>query len=311
MQGIGWQQRPPDTGFGAPFMRRENRKVGLKTGRGRGFLLACALVLPVACASNASAGTISTVDVDGHKVFVNDEENKFVAPDGQATRYSKTLIFWSATEHRWKPVPHANPAALNAARSAANDVKNFVVSQPTAQQGVAESADKDPNFGKLAHGYAVSSAEMEAAINDAAARHGVDPNLVKAIIKVESNFNARAVSNKGAMGLMQLMPGTARQFNVTNPFDVHQNVDAGVRHFSQLLQDFNGDVKLSLAAYNAGERAVTNHKGIPPYRETQNYVRQITNLYSSGEKIHFATATREPIKVYRDQQGVLTFNNVD
>lgn len=265
--------------------------------------------------SSAFSGTISSVDVDGHKVFVNDDAPKYVAPDGQATQYSKTLIFWSATEHRWKPVPHANPAALNAARSAAAEVKNFVASQPTTQQdpvkGVAEPADRDPNFGKLARGYAVSSAEVEAAINQAAAHHGVDPNLVKAIIKVESNFNPRAVSNKGAMGLMQLMPGTARQFKVTNPFDVQQNVDAGVRHFSQLLQDFNGDVKLSLAAYNAGEKAVTNHKGIPPYQETQNYVRQITNIYSSGEKIHFATATREPIKVYRDQQGVLTFNNVD
>ncbi len=296
---------------------REKRKHGIRMqiGSGRKLLLACSLAIPFACASNAFAGTISTVDVDGHRVFVNDADAKYVAPDGQATRYSKTLIFWSATEHRWKPVPHANPAALNAARSAADEVKNFVASQPTTQQdpvkGVAEPADKDPNFGKLAHGYAVSSAEMEAAINEAAARHGVDPSLVKAIIKVESNFNPRAVSNKGAMGLMQLMPGTARQLNVTNPFDVHQNVDAGVRQFSQLLQDFNGDVKLSLAAYNAGEKAVTNHKGIPPYRETQNYVRQITNLYSGAEKIHFATATREPIKVYRDQQGVLTFNNVD
>jgi soluble lytic murein transglycosylase-like protein len=134
---------------------------------------------------------------------------------------------------------------------------------------------------------------------------------VKAIIKVESNFNPRALSNKGAMGLMQLMPGTARSLNVTNPFDVNQNVDAGVRHFRQLLEDFKGDVKLSLAAYNAGERAVTSHGGIPPYQETQNYVRQITNLYSGGLTTRFATATHTPIKVYRDQQGVLTFNNVD
>ncbi len=265
--------------------------------------------------STAFAGSIAAVDVDGHKVFVNEEDSKYVAPDGQATHYSKTLIFWSATERRWKPVPHANPAALNAARSAADEVKSFVVSQPTTAQnpvkGVVEPADKDPNFGKLARGYAVSSAELEAAINQAAARHGVDPNLVKAIIKVESNFNPRAVSNKGAMGLMQLMPGTARQLNVSNPFDVQQNVDAGVRHFRQLLEDFKGDVKLSLAAYNAGEKAVTTHGGVPPYQETRNYVRQITNLYSGGQTIHFATATREPIRVYRDQQGVLTFNNVD
>lgn len=298
-------------------MRQKNHKRGASTRRGERHrvLINFALILPVVCGTQLFAGNISKVDVDGHRVFVNDQEPKYVAPTGQATNFSKTLIFWSATERRWKPVPHANPAALNAARSAADEVKTFIGAQPTTQQdpvkGVAEPADKDPNYGRLAHGYAVSSAEVEAAINEAAARHGVDPNLVKAIIKVESNFNPRAVSNKGAMGLMQLMPGTARQLNVTNPFDVHQNVDAGVRQFSQLLQDFNGDVKLSLAAYNAGAKAVTNHKGIPPYRETQNYVRQITNLYNGSEKIHFATATREPIKVYRDQQGVLTFNNVD
>jgi soluble lytic murein transglycosylase-like protein len=262
----------------------------------------------------AFAGSISAVDVDGRKVFVNDNDQpKFAADNGQPTRYAKTLIFWSSTEHRWKPVPHANPAALEAARSAAADVKSFVASQPTTQQdpvkGVVEPADKDPNFGRIAKGYAVSTAEVEAAINEAANHHGVDPNLVKAIIKVESNFNPRAVSNKGAMGLMQLMPGTARNLKVQNPFDVHQNVDAGVRHFRRLLDDYKGDVKLSLAAYNAGEKAVNDHRGIPPYHETQNYVRQITGLYNGGLNVQFASPAR--VKVYRDQQGVLTFNNVD
>jgi hypothetical protein len=283
---------------------------------GKKNLLRLALASELLLAASTSfAGTISTVDVDGHKVYVNDEEQpKYVAPSGAPTHYSKSLIFWSNTEHRWKPVPNANPAALDAARSAAAEVKSFVASQPTTNQnpvkGLAGSADKDPNFGTLARGYAVTTAEVEAAINDAAAHHGVDPNLVKAIIKVESNFNPHAVSNRGAMGLMQLMPGTARNLNVSNPFDVQQNVDAGVRHFRQLLEDFHGDVKLSLAAYNAGEKAVTSHGGIPPYHETQNYVRQITNLYNGGFNTQFAPA-RVPIKVYRDQQGVLTFNNVD
>lgn len=284
-------------------------------GKNRLAWVALAVGLSLA-ASTAFAGTISSVDVDGHKVYVNDDDQpKYASPQGEPTQYSKTLIFWSATEHRWKPVPHANLAALNAARSAAAEVQNFVASQPTTQQDPAKhvsgTADKDPNFGKLAHGYAVTSAEVESAIEEAAAHHGVDPNLVKAIIKVESNFNPRAVSNKGAIGLMQIMPGTARNLNVTNPFDVHQNVDAGVRHFRQLLEDFHGDVKLSLAAYNAGERAVTSHGGIPPYHETQNYVRQITNLYSSGLTLQFPDSTRAPIKSYRDKQGVLTFNNVD
>lgn len=282
---------------------------------GKKRLIWTAICLTLLSASVAYAGNISTETVDGHKVFVNDDDRPvYKGFDGTPTHSAKTLIFWSATEHRWKPVPHANPAAINAARSAAAEVKSFVASQPTTAEApvkaVADSADKDPNFGRMTRGYAVSTAEVEQAINDAAAHHGVDPNLVKAIIKVESNFNPRAVSNKGAMGLMQLMPGTARQLNVSNPFDVHQNVDAGVKHFRQLLEDFHGDVKLSLAAYNAGEKAVTSHGGIPPYQETQNYVRQITHLYSGGLNTQFAP-TRAPIKVYRDQQGVLTFNNVD
>ncbi len=274
--------------------------------------LASAILL---VSSAANAGSIATIDVDGHKTYINDDDQpKFATPAGRPTQSSKSLIFWSNTEHRWKPVPNANPAALRAARSAAAEVRSYVDSQPTANQDpmklIAEPADKDPNFGKLARGYAVTTTEVEEAINQAASRHGVDPNLVKAIIKVESNFNPHAVSRVGAIGLMQLMPGTARELKVTNPFDVQQNVDAGVRHFRQLLEDFHGDVKLSLAAYNAGEKAVTSHGGIPPFHETQNYVRQITNLYNGGLNLQFAPA-RTPIKVYRDQQGVLTFNNVD
>jgi soluble lytic murein transglycosylase-like protein len=275
-----------------------------------------AVVACLVAASAVAQSNISAVDVDGHKVFVNDEDQPHFssATSGEPTHYAKTLIFWSATEHRWKPVPHANLASLNAARSAAADVRNFVDSQPSSKEapvkGLADPAQNDPNFGKLTRGHAVTTAEVEQAINDAANRHGVDADLVKAIIKVESNFNPNAVSHKGAMGLMQLMPGTARNLNVTNPFDVNQNVDAGVRHFRQLLQDFHGDVNLSLAAYNAGEKAVTSHGGIPPYQETQNYVRQITRYYTGGLNLQFAP-TRAPIKVYRDDQGVLTFNNVD
>jgi soluble lytic murein transglycosylase-like protein len=109
----------------------------------------------------------------------------------------------------------------------------------------------------------------------------VDVNLVKAMIHTESNNNPRAVSNKGALGLMQLMPFTARDLGVTNAFDPVQNVDGGVRYLKSLLTQFGGDLSRSLAAYNAGPGAVTRYGGIPPYRETQDYVKKIGDLYGS------------------------------
>src|SRR3954449_924042 len=118
------------------------------------------------------------------------------------------------------------------------------------------------------HGHQASEEEIDQSIVMAAARHNVDPNLVRAVVKVESNFNSNAVSRKGAMGLMQLMPQTARQLRVRNPFDPEQNVDAGVRHLKQLMESFGGDVKLTLAAYNAGAGAVNRSAGIPHYAET-------------------------------------------
>jgi soluble lytic murein transglycosylase-like protein len=152
--------------------------------------------------------------------------------------------------------------------------------------------------------------DIDSAIQQAAARHNVDPNLVRAVVKVESNFNPNAVSRKGAMGLMQLMPATARQLNVKNPFDPEQNVDAGVRHLKKLLESYGGDVRLTLAAYNAGAGAVARSSGVPRYAETQNYVRRITNLYYGGIDFHTGPA-HDPVIVQRDARGVLYISNTD
>jgi soluble lytic murein transglycosylase-like protein len=114
----------------------------------------------------------------------------------------------------------------------------------------------------------------------AAERHGVSPSLVHAVIAVESNFKHRARSRKGAMGLMQLMPGTARQYAVANPYDPRSNIDAGTRHLRMLLDRF--DVSRALAAYNAGEEAVRRFGGIPPYPETRSYVRRILRLVKAA-----------------------------
>jgi hypothetical protein len=123
---------------------------------------------------------------------------------------------------------------------------------------------------------------FDAHIEAAAARHGVSRVLVRAIIQVESAFDRLAVSTAGARGLMQLMPATARQFGVTDSFDAGQNIFAGTRYLRILLDRYAGDVSLAAAAYNAGETAVSRYNGIPPYRETQTYVRRVNALLSGA-----------------------------
>ena len=121
-------------------------------------------------------------------------------------------------------------------------------------------------------------------ITTIAQTHGVDPLLVRALIQVESGDRPTARSNKGAMGLMQLMPSTARQYKVRNPYDPKANIAAGVQHLKSLLDRMGGAVDLALAAYNAGEGAVKKFNGIPPYRETRDYVRRILSLASPGSR---------------------------
>lgn len=117
-------------------------------------------------------------------------------------------------------------------------------------------------------------------IRQAAERHGLEPALVRAVVHAESNFNHRAVSRAGAQGLMQLMPKTQRTLGVRNPYDVHQNLDGGSRLLKELLARYRNDLRLAAAAYNAGPDAVERYRGIPPYAETRNYVRRVTQLYA-------------------------------
>ena len=109
--------------------------------------------------------------------------------------------------------------------------------------------------------------------------HGVAPGLVKAVVHVESNFKRQAVSVKGAQGLMQLMPATARSLGLDDPFDPWQNIFGGTRYLGNLIQRYSGDINLALAAYNAGASAVAHYGGVPPYRETRGYVKRVLNLY--------------------------------
>lgn len=126
---------------------------------------------------------------------------------------------------------------------------------------------------------AASKSQILNVVNQVAEKHGVDEKLVQALIKQESGFNPNAKSKAGAMGLMQLMPSTAKNLGVQDPYNVVQNVEGGVKYLKSMLNKYNGNVILALAAYNAGPGAVDKYDGVPPYKETQNYVRNILANY--------------------------------
>ncbi len=139
-----------------------------------------------------------------------------------------------------------------------------------------------PPLSPFAGGLQPVGDNVNALIDFYAQRHGVDAKLVRAVVKAESSFNPRSVSSAGAMGLMQLMPDTARSLGVTDPFDPAQNLDGGVRYLKGLMERF-GDLRLALAAYNAGPNAVRRSGGVPPFTETQNYVERVMR-YLEEEK---------------------------
>lgn len=164
--------------------------------------------------------------------------------------------------------------------------------EPSAVR-LTSTVKASPRSGRLVRSTVVSKpasrtsarppAEIEALVQSAAEAHQVDPLLIESVIKVESNFNPMAVSPKGAMGLMQLIPSTAKRFGAENAFDARQNIEAGVKYL-KLLRDTFQDDKLALAAYNAGEGAVLRHGGVPPYRETQEYVVKVKQRYEDALK---------------------------
>lgn len=126
--------------------------------------------------------------------------------------------------------------------------------------------------------------QFDGLIEEYSRKHNIDSALIKAMIRVESGFNPLAVSRKGAMGLMQLMPQTAQRMNVRNVFDPRENIEGGIRYFKYLLSLFNNDLRLSLAAYNAGENIVSELRSIPPYRETIDYVRKVLTYYQNYKR---------------------------
>jgi soluble lytic murein transglycosylase-like protein len=164
----------------------------------------------------------------------------------------------------------------------------FVNAEPSPVMKLAPAPTKPPSIyisgelsflGRSKPAVSLDRDGVEKLVREAAERHHVDPALVRAVIETESNWNTSAFSRKGAIGLMQLIPTTAQRFGATDAFNPKQNVEAGVRYLRTLLERYNGNLDLALAAYNAGEGAVDRAHGIPSIRETRNYVQRVQNAY--------------------------------
>lgn len=169
--------------------------------------------------------------------------------------------------------------------------------------GAAPSADAGRS--------ALDRADLKELVESVSYEHGVDPKLVDALVRVESSYDPNAVSRRGAMGLMQLMPATAKRLRVSDPFDPEENVRGGVKEFARLLEQYSGNLQFALAAYNAGEGAVARHGGVPPYAETRDYVSRILSIYT-GRPYRMGDSYRpaRPVKMVRDRNGAPVITNM-
>lgn len=193
------------------------------------------------------------------------------------------------------------------AASRASDARPGTAAKSSAIQGFAQGTHSArPTVG------------LDNLVRQAGERHNVDPGLIQAVIRQESAYNPFAVSRKGALGLMQLMPFTAKRFGVKDVFDPAENVDGGVKYLRYLLDRYDGDHELTLAAYNAGEGAVDRYSGVPPYEETQDYVERVSRwLAEPADTVETAEpsevmreADHSPIVARVDSSGVLRFETV-
>lgn len=151
------------------------------------------------------------------------------------------------------------------------------------QAGYTAASSAKGNFKKILKSVAKAPENLEAIFKEASKKYGVSEKLLKAVAKAESNFNPSATSKKGAAGVMQLMPSTARSLGVDDPYDARSNIMGGAKYLKENLERYNGNVDLTLAAYNAGSNNVSKYGGIPPFKETQEYVKKVKNYMGDSE----------------------------
>ena len=225
----------------------------------------------VLCALPAHGQIVSYLDSGGKRVFVNADPNP-------PARVTKTSLRGFKSAAGTTPYTTQSPAAV------------------PPELAAAELANRQ---------------KIEVMIREVSARYNVDPALIRAVIETESNWNSKAISRKGALGLMQLVPGTARQLGVNYAFDPKQNIDGGVRYLHTLLERYNGDLDRALAAYNAGPGAVDRARGVPRYRETREYVQKVTDSYFRPGSDRIPHAFDAPRPIYRmvADDGRVVFTN--
>jgi soluble lytic murein transglycosylase-like protein len=250
-------------------------------------ILAAVSWLSYSAPSNAQITT--NIDINGKFVFINadsrtERSRGTISPPAP----SQPAVAVPKTSSRWPALPG-----------------------PSSPQGVLPA---DGSTAPAASGESATNSDdvMERIVREAAERNKVDPALVKAVISTESGWNPSAVSRKGAVGLMQLIPSTAQRYGVYNAFDPAQNVEAGTKHLRSLLDRYNGDLDKSLAAYNAGERMVDINGGVPAIPETRKYVKKVTNAYfqpGSGRNPYLWSGPKHPVRREVDSSGRVVFTN--
>jgi soluble lytic murein transglycosylase-like protein len=240
--------------------------------------LACIslIILGLACVP-ARAQLASYRDDEGKLVFINADK-----PPARET-----------------PAPKGGVSTKDADAAHATPAKS-VTPSPAANSAAANASS-----------VAMGPADLDGLVQLSADKNHVDPDLVRAVISAESNWNSAAVSSRGAMGLMQLAPGTAQRLGVGNAFDPAQNIGAGVQYLRMMLERYKGDVTKALAAYNAGPGAVDRVGGVPNYRETRNYVQKVTSSYLRPGSNREPAAFQHQAPIYRttDASGRVIFVN--